>query len=82
MVGLGTLTPVMLVRIQTPEPSMSDMREHLDLLNYMAHIGIIEEEDARIFSIIEEESISGSSNGRTAESESAYRGSNPCPEAK
>lgn len=32
-----------------------DMREKLGALNYMAHIGIIEEEDARIFRLLEEE---------------------------
>lgn len=50
MVGHGTLTPVMQVRILTPEPVVSF--------------------------------ISGSSNGRTAVSDTAYLGSNPSPEAK
>src|SRR5579859_6292414 len=50
MVGQWPLTPLMLVRFQSPEPVRSKY-------------------------------TGGSSNGRTADSDSAYLGSNPCPPA-
>ncbi len=68
MVGPGTLTPVMLVRIQTPEPD--PFRDRLMVGQQTLNLHI----EVRI--LAPEPTIRDSSNGRTTVSEAANRSSN------
>ena len=71
MVGPGTLTPVMLVRIQTPEPEPFRVRLMVgqQTLNLLIEVRILAPEPAKFF-------IRDSSNGRTTVSEAANGSSN------